>query len=42
LIIISLEDWDYKMQIECAQAFIAPVKAKVITNSLLNIHIDLE
>lgn len=29
LIINSLEDWDNKMQIECAQSFIAPLKENV-------------
>lgn len=29
LIIISLEDWDNKMQIECAQSFITPLKNNV-------------
>jgi len=29
LIINSLEDWDNKMQIECAQSFLAPLKDKV-------------
>lgn len=29
LIISSLEDWDDKMQIECAKSFIEPLKQKV-------------
>jgi len=29
LIISSLEDWDDKMQIECAKSFIVPLKQKV-------------
>lgn len=35
LIIISLEDWDNKMQIECAQSFIAPLKDKLLSKDNL-------
>jgi hypothetical protein len=35
LIINSLEDWDNKMQIECAQSFIAPLRAKVRDSTCL-------
>jgi len=36
LIIISLEDWDNKMQIECAKSFLAPLKNNVNHYCLLN------
>lgn len=36
LIIISLEDWDNKMQIECAQSFLAPLKNNVSRHSILS------
>ena len=35
LIIISLEDWDNKMQIECAQSFLAPLRNNVIPAAYL-------
>jgi hypothetical protein len=39
LIIISLEDWDNKMQIECAQSFLAPLKNNVSRHSTFSIPI---
>lgn len=30
-----MADWDYKMQIECANSFIAPIKAKVKDHNLV-------
>ena len=33
LLINSLEDWDNKMQIECAQGFLAPIREDVRTIS---------